>query len=111
MVVYHGTNKSRREMANIYTEGNDFSIFDSNQEISWFGNTEIANEYAFGPFMSREGSIYPVYLNVKNPKIFTEKIVAEETVTKIQAEKILGVDLSQTNFSDNVPMTVKQLDS
>lgn len=109
MVVYHGTNKSRREMANIYTEGNDFSIFDSNQEISWFGNTEIANEYAFGPFMSREGSIYPVYLNVKNPKVFTEKIVAEETVTKVQAEKILGVDLSQTNFSDNVPIPFYQV--
>lgn len=110
MVLFHGTNKNRREMANINTDGNDFTTFESNQDIQWFGNNTIANEYAFGPLGVADGSMYPVYLKSENPKIFEDiSIEASDPVKVSQAEEILGVDLSQSNYSDDAVVPFYQL--
>jgi len=120
MVAYHGTNKSRRERANINVDSNDFTTFESNSDIQWFGNNQIAGLYAFGQFGTSDGSVYPVYLKAENPKVIDGAVVnGDERVTRLQAEEILGVDLSeigvQANDGDsfyqfaNADATVEQL--
>jgi hypothetical protein len=70
LVVYHGTNQDVNEFT---TQPSALRRkFYAGEIGSWFGDDpEIANNFAKGIRSPREGGVvYPVFLNIKNPKVY-----------------------------------------
>lgn len=71
LVVYHGTNQDVNEFT---TQPSALRRkFYAGEIGSWFGDDpEIANNFAKGIRSPREGGVvYPVFLNIKNPKVYS----------------------------------------
>jgi hypothetical protein len=68
--LYHGTNQDINEFST--QPGALRKKFYAGELGSWFGDDpEIANQFAKGvSFKKEKGSVYPVFLNIKNPKVF-----------------------------------------
>ena len=70
LVVYHGTNQEINEFT---TQPSALrSKFYAGEIGSWFGDDpKVANNFAKGVSSPRQGgSVYPVFLNIKNPKVY-----------------------------------------
>ena len=81
LIVYHGT-------------ANNITAFDkSKQDIKdagfWFGSKQDASGYGY----RNNGNVMPVYLSMKNPKVYYNRDVkiTPELITKLQAQGFDGV--------------------
>lgn len=68
--LYHGTNQDINEFTT--QPGAIRKKFYAGELGSWFGDDpKIANKFAKGVSYEKEnGTVYPVFLNIKNPKVF-----------------------------------------
>jgi hypothetical protein len=68
--VFHGTNVDIEQFATDIRSGR--KRFIPGELGTWFGSTpKVANEFARGVSIPRErGVVYPVYLNIQNPKVY-----------------------------------------